>query len=118
VHCPRRRRITSFWRALLGVNFSWLTTSRMLRMSRTLRTHPMRQKLIRCLRCSIDVGAAVSRTLLFYLQETIKKAAYRCSDVLSVDINPPGAIECVLHFLSEPKEEERGGSRPLSGTRF
>ena len=54
----------------------------------------------------------MSRTLVFssqvYSVETIKKAAYRCSDVLSVDINPrPGEIECVLHFLSEPKEEER-----------
>jgi His-Xaa-Ser system protein HxsD len=51
-------------------------------------------------------------TLVFssqvYSVETIKKAAYRCSDVLSVDINPrPGEIECILHFLSEPKEEER-----------
>ena len=39
------RRITSFWHALLGVlgvKLSWLITSRMLRMSRTLRTHPMR----------------------------------------------------------------------------
>jgi acetolactate synthase small subunit len=57
-------------------------------------------------------GQPVSRTLVFssqvYSVETIKKAAYRCSDVLSVDINPrPGEIECVLHFLSEPKEEER-----------
>ena len=57
-------------------------------------------------------GQLVSRTLVFssqvYSVETIKKAAYRCSDVLSVDINPrPGEIECVLHFLSEPKEEER-----------
>jgi His-Xaa-Ser system protein HxsD len=54
----------------------------------------------------------VSRTLVFssqvYSVETIKKAAYRCSDVLSVDINPrPSEIECVLHFLSEPKEEEQ-----------
>jgi His-Xaa-Ser system protein HxsD len=57
-------------------------------------------------------GQPLSRTLVFssqvYSVETIKKAAYRCSDVLSVDINPrPGEIECVLHFLSEPKEEER-----------
>jgi len=54
----------------------------------------------------------VSRTLVFssqvYSTETIKKAAYRCSDVLSVDIIPrSGEIECILHFLSEPKEEER-----------
>ena len=54
----------------------------------------------------------MSRTLVFssqvYSTETIKKAAYRCSDVLSVDIIPrSGEIECILHFLSEPKEEER-----------
>jgi hypothetical protein len=42
-----------------------------------------------------------------YSIETIKKAAYRCSDVLSVDIIPrSGEIECVLHFLSEPNEEQ------------
>jgi His-Xaa-Ser system protein HxsD len=55
----------------------------------------------------------VSRTLVFsslvYSVETIKKAAYRFSDVLSVDIMPrSGEIECILHFLSEPKEEEQG----------
>jgi His-Xaa-Ser system protein HxsD len=54
----------------------------------------------------------VSRTLVFSLQvysvETIKKAAYRFSDLLSVDITPrSNEIECVLHFLSGPKEEEQ-----------
>ena len=53
----------------------------------------------------------VSRTLVFssevYSIETIKKAAYRFSGVLSVDIIPRSAeIECILHFLSDPKEEE------------
>lgn len=57
-------------------------------------------------------GKLVSQTLVFssqvYSIETIKKAAYRCSDVLSVDIIPrSGEIECILHFLSEPKEEEQ-----------
>jgi His-Xaa-Ser system protein HxsD len=52
----------------------------------------------------------VSRTVIFSAQvysiETIKKAAYRFSDVLSVDIIPrPGEIECVLHFLSDQIEE-------------
>ncbi|HUZ34095.1 MAG TPA: His-Xaa-Ser system protein HxsD [Xanthobacteraceae bacterium] len=54
----------------------------------------------------------MSRTLVFssqvYSVETIKKAAYRFSDVLSVDIVPrPGEIECVLQFLSGSKEEEQ-----------
>jgi His-Xaa-Ser system protein HxsD len=57
-------------------------------------------------------GKFVSRTLVFssqaYSIETIKKAAYRYSDVLSVDIIPrSGEIECVLHFLSVPNEEEQ-----------
>jgi His-Xaa-Ser system protein HxsD len=52
----------------------------------------------------------VSRTIIFSAQvyriKTIKKAAYRFSDVLSVDIIPrPGEIECALHFLSDPTEE-------------
>jgi His-Xaa-Ser system protein HxsD len=43
-----------------------------------------------------------------YSIETIKKAAYRFSDVLSVDINPRlTEIQCILHFLSNPKEEEQ-----------
>lgn len=43
-----------------------------------------------------------------YSIETIKKAAYRCSDVLSVEINPrSGEIECILHFVLEPKEDEQ-----------
>jgi His-Xaa-Ser system protein HxsD len=55
------------------------------------------------------VGKLVSRTLVFSAQvysiETIKKAAYRFSDVLSIDIIPrSGEIECILHFFSEPKE--------------
>jgi len=54
----------------------------------------------------------VSWTLTFssqiYNAETIKKAAYRFSDVLSVDIIPrPGEIECVLHFLSGSREKEQ-----------
>lgn len=54
----------------------------------------------------------MSRTLVFSLQvysiETIKKAAYRFSDVLSIDISlRSGEIECALHFLSDPKEEEQ-----------
>lgn len=54
----------------------------------------------------------MSRTLVFssqvYSIETIKKAAYRYSDVLSVDIIPrSGEIECGLHFLSVPNEEEQ-----------
>lgn len=53
----------------------------------------------------------MSRTLVFsalvYEIETIKKAAYRFSDVISVDITPrPEEIECVLHFLSKPKDED------------
>jgi hypothetical protein len=57
-------------------------------------------------------GKVLSRTLVFssqvYSIETIKKAAYRYSVVLSVDIIPrSGEIECVLHFLSVPNEEEQ-----------
>jgi His-Xaa-Ser system protein HxsD len=52
----------------------------------------------------------VSETLVFssqvYSLETIKKAAYRFSHVISVDIIPrPGEIECVITFLSGAKEE-------------
>jgi His-Xaa-Ser system protein HxsD len=51
------------------------------------------------------------RTLGFSSQvygvESIKKAAYRFSDLLSIDILPGvDEIECVLHFLSDPKNEE------------
>lgn len=54
----------------------------------------------------------MSRALVFsseiYSLDTIKKAAYRFSDVLSVDIIPrSGEIECILHFLSGSKEEEQ-----------
>jgi His-Xaa-Ser system protein HxsD len=54
----------------------------------------------------------VSCTLVFssqvYSVETIKKAAYRFSDVLSVDIIPsPHETECILHFISGSEEEER-----------
>jgi His-Xaa-Ser system protein HxsD len=54
----------------------------------------------------------VSWTLVFSLQiyavETIKKAAYRFSDVLSVDIIPRAdQIECVLQFAAGSKEEEQ-----------
>jgi His-Xaa-Ser system protein HxsD len=56
----------------------------------------------------------VSRKVVFssqiYSIETIKKAAYRFSDVLSIDIVPrPGEIECVLHFLPAAKAEEQAG---------
>jgi His-Xaa-Ser system protein HxsD len=52
----------------------------------------------------------VSRALVFsseiYSLDTIKKAAYRFSDVMSVDIIPrSGEIECILHFLSGSNEE-------------
>jgi His-Xaa-Ser system protein HxsD len=54
---------------------------------------------------------SVCRTLVFssevYSVETIKKAAYRFSDVLSIDIIPRSTeIECILHFLSDPKDKE------------
>jgi His-Xaa-Ser system protein HxsD len=54
----------------------------------------------------------VSWTLVFssqiYSVETIKKAAYRFSDVLSIDIIPQiEQIECVLQFISGSKEEEQ-----------
>lgn len=54
-------------------------------------------------------------TLLFssqiYSVETIKKAAYRFSDVLSVDIIlRPDEIECALQFLPGSKEEEEAPS--------
>ncbi|MGD9897266.1 MAG: His-Xaa-Ser system protein HxsD [Candidatus Methylacidiphilaceae bacterium] len=52
----------------------------------------------------------MSRMLVFSAQvysiETIKKAAYRFSDVLAIDIVPRlGEIECVLHFLSGSQGE-------------
>jgi His-Xaa-Ser system protein HxsD len=52
----------------------------------------------------------VPRTLIFsskaFSIETIKKAAYRFSDVLSIEIIPrSNEIECILHFLSDSKEE-------------
>jgi len=41
-----------------------------------------------------------------YSIEAIKKAAYRFSDMLSIDIIPGSSeIECTLHFLAEPKDE-------------
>ena len=54
----------------------------------------------------------MSWTLVFspqiYSVETIKKAAYRFSDVLTVDIlRRPDGIECILQFLSGSKEEEQ-----------
>jgi His-Xaa-Ser system protein HxsD len=57
------------------------------------------------------LGTPVSQTLVFsshvYSVDTIKKAAYRFSDVLSVDIVPGhDQIECVLYFISESSEEE------------
>jgi His-Xaa-Ser system protein HxsD len=52
-----------------------------------------------------------SRTLTFSAQvysiKTIKKAAYRFSDVLSIDIVPRvDDIECILNFLSDQNDEE------------
>jgi His-Xaa-Ser system protein HxsD len=39
---------------------------------------------------------------------TVKKAAYRFSDVMSSDIIPhSNEIECILHFSPEPKNEEQ-----------
>jgi His-Xaa-Ser system protein HxsD len=54
----------------------------------------------------------VSRTLVFssevYSVETIKKAAYRFSDLFSIDIIPRAAeIECVLTFASEQAGDEQ-----------
>jgi His-Xaa-Ser system protein HxsD len=54
----------------------------------------------------------VSCTLVFssqiYSVETIKKAAYRFTDVLSIDIIPRiDQIECVLQFISGSKEEKQ-----------
>jgi His-Xaa-Ser system protein HxsD len=50
------------------------------------------------------------RTLVFssraFSLETIKKAAYRLSDVVSVEIVPRSdEIECILHFLSDFTDE-------------
>ena len=42
-----------------------------------------------------------------YSLETIKKAAYRLSDVVSVDIYPRGDdIECILHFNTGAADDE------------
>ena len=54
----------------------------------------------------------MSWTLVFssqiYSVETIKKAAYRFTDVLSIEIIPRiDQIECVLQFISGSKEEEQ-----------
>jgi His-Xaa-Ser system protein HxsD len=62
----------------------------------------------------VGVGRArmlPSRTLAFsahvYSLETIKKAAYRFSDVLSIDIVPRiDGVECILNFISDQKDEE------------
>jgi len=60
-----------------------------------------------------DGGRTVeSQTLVFssqvYSAETIKKASYRLSDVLSVDIVPrAGEIECVLRFISGPVQDKQ-----------
>jgi His-Xaa-Ser system protein HxsD len=57
------------------------------------------------------MGPAMAKSVVFsakvYSLETIKKAAYRFSDILSVDIIPrPPDIECVLHFLSAHTDDE------------
>jgi len=54
----------------------------------------------------------VPRTLVFssevYSVETVKKAAYRFSDLFSIDIFPRAAeIECVLTFASEQSSDEQ-----------
>ncbi len=42
-----------------------------------------------------------------YSVETIKKAAYRLSDLMSVDIRPSGdEIVCVIHFPPSQSEED------------
>jgi His-Xaa-Ser system protein HxsD len=56
------------------------------------------------------LGKPVSKTLVFssqvYSLDSIKKAAYRFCDVLSVDIVPgPDGINCILHFVSGSREE-------------
>jgi His-Xaa-Ser system protein HxsD len=58
------------------------------------------------------MGPAMAKSIVFSAQvyglDTIKKAAYRFSDVLSVDIIPHALdIECVLHFLSAHTDDER-----------
>lgn len=54
----------------------------------------------------------LSRKLAFssqvYSIETIKKAAYRFSDVLSIDFIPTlTEVECILNFFSNPQDEEQ-----------
>jgi His-Xaa-Ser system protein HxsD len=50
---------------------------------------------------------AVTFSAHVYSIATIKKAAYRFSDSLSIDIIPRlSDIECVVHFISDPKDEE------------
>jgi His-Xaa-Ser system protein HxsD len=57
------------------------------------------------------MAMAMSLTVTFsaqvYSVETIKKAAYRLSDLMSVDIRPSGdEIVCVVHFPSLQSEED------------
>jgi len=57
------------------------------------------------------MGPAMAKSVVFsaqvYSLETIKKAAYRFSDVLSVDIIPRAHdIECVLHVRSGHTNDE------------
>ena len=54
----------------------------------------------------------MSRKVVFssqvYSVETIKKAAYRFSDLMAIDIaTRPGEIECVLEFLSGTNTEKQ-----------
>ncbi len=54
----------------------------------------------------------MSETLVFdsrvYSIEAIKKAAYRFSDVMSVDIRLlPDATECVIHFIPDSAQAEK-----------
>jgi len=99
----------------------------MLPMSLTLLTSltqailPYVWKLIREVE---EAHLCLSRTVTFssqvYSIETIKKAAYRFSDVLSVDIiHVLNQIECVLHFVSDPIEEgQTQRIVPLSKMKF
>jgi His-Xaa-Ser system protein HxsD len=57
------------------------------------------------------MGPGMAKSVVFSTQvyglETIKKAAYRFSDVLSVDIIPRALdIECVLHFRLGQTDDE------------
>ena len=59
-------------------------------------------------RAESPAAALIPREGLTYSIETIKKAAYRFSDVLTIDIIPrPDEIECILNSFPGSKEEEQ-----------